>query len=58
MNYQALPRETKAEVKPLVQEIRKLLYEKDQANLLKDGLIINFGKGTEERNTVKVQVLT
>jgi hypothetical protein len=58
-NYHELTSTEKTSVKPIVQEIRKQLYgtPPNSLSLLKEGLVINFGKGTEVRYTVKVQVI-
>lgn len=57
MNYRTLDKEEKQELKPLVDELRKQLYEKENEESL-DGLVINFGKKEEERFTVKIDVIT
>ena len=55
-NYHALPKATKESLKPLVKEIRKHLYGTNHnREVLEDGLVINFGKGNEDRNTIKVE---
>ena len=60
-NYQSLDKEDKQACKPLVQKIREFLYNESgdaeaNAEMLEDGgLVINFGKGDEERHTVKVE---
>lgn len=60
MNYQALPRDKKAVLKPLVSEIRKQLYANANISnvpMLIEGLVVNFGKRAETRFTVKVQIV-
>ena len=62
MNYHALPRTQKEALKPLVKEIRKLLYEENESidmDVIEDeGISINFGKGDETRFTVKLQIVS
>ena len=58
MNFHALPREKKAAMKDVAAVVRKQLYgPTNNKALLQEGLVINYGKGTEERLTVKVQVV-
>lgn len=59
-NYHELARENKTSLKPVVSEIRKHLYgasRPDTKAALQEGLVINFGKGTEPRHTVEVRVV-
>jgi len=62
INYHALTREKKDAFKALVAELRKHLYSSPDVllntkNILKDGLVINYGKNQEERITVKVSIV-
>ena len=58
MNYHGLTREKKDGIKPIITELRKQLYgTTNNVALLKEGLVINFGKGTEARHTVKIQII-
>lgn len=58
MNYQALPKAQKTSLKPIVENIRKALYGTDNKEvMLREGLVINFGKNAEKRHTVKIQIV-
>jgi len=59
MNYHELTAEQKTAMKAILTAIRKVLYDDstEHSDILHEGLTINFGKGDEERFTVKVEVV-
>lgn len=58
INFNALPAATKRELKPLVAELRKNLYTRKNLEKFQDGgIVVNFGKGTEKRHTLKIEVV-
>jgi len=60
MNFQGLAKAKKDEAKGLIKELRKLLYGTNAtANeaILKEGLVVNFGKGTEKRQVITIKAM-
>jgi len=57
MNYHELSAEKKAVLKPLIEAVRKQLYEANNVATLKDGITINFGKRQEARHVVTIKAV-
>lgn len=56
MNFRNLESGEKAKLKPVVEAMKTVLYEDEIDSL--DGLVINFGKGSEPRYTVRIEVIS
>ena len=56
MNYKGLTSTQKQKIKPLLEAMRKLLYQEGLVDEL-NGLVVNFGKGSEERFTTQIKVI-
>ena len=58
INFHELTREQKEALKPLVNEVRKHLYQDTtHKELIQNGLVVNFGKGEEQRHTLKLAIV-
>lgn len=58
MNFHALSKEQKRAMKPIVDAIRGQLFgSNNNRSILVEGIVINFGKRSEPRLSVKVEIL-